>query len=94
MQDKAFLGTSVKVVAAYGEFNANANIREIRKGCDILCATTTGRSLHFLESGVIHLDKLKYLILDEADKLVMDKFYDDIVLLTKSKSIVRNFPLF
>uniref|UniRef100_A0A914D8W6 RNA helicase n=1 Tax=Acrobeloides nanus TaxID=290746 RepID=A0A914D8W6_9BILA len=88
-RSKREIRTSVKVVAAYGEFNVNANIREIRKGCDILCATT-GRLLHFLESGVIHLDKLKYLILDEADKLLMDKFYDDIVLLTKSKSISKN----
>lgn len=82
-----FLGTSVKVVAAYGEYQLSANIREIKKGCDVMSATT-GRLLHFLETGVLKLDRLQYFILDEADKLLMDKFYDDVVMLNKSSTMV------
>jgi len=69
--------TDVSVAKAYGQFNIHGNMREIQAGCDILCATT-GRLKHFVTSNWIGLDKLKFLVLDEADRLLEDSFLEDI----------------
>uniref|UniRef100_A0A914C472 RNA helicase n=1 Tax=Acrobeloides nanus TaxID=290746 RepID=A0A914C472_9BILA len=88
---KAFsVGTEVKVVAAYGEYDIGTNIQDIQRGCDIICATM-GRLLDFIENGRIKLNRLNYLVLDEADLFLLDtnqrqkeSFYKDLVLLNGS----------
>lgn len=69
-------GTSVRVKVAYGEYDYQTNANKIFDGCDILVATY-GRLLHFLNDGIVGLGRLKYLILDEADRLLEDSFKDD-----------------
>ena len=47
---------------------------ELSKGCDILAATP-GRLIDLLEKGLINLKMVKYLIMDEADRMLDQNFY-------------------
>jgi hypothetical protein len=94
LDHRKFLGTEVKVVAAYGEYDIGTNIQDIQRGCDIICATM-GRLLDFIENGRIKLNRLNYLVLDEADLFLIDtnqrqreSFYKDLVLLNGSMGMV------
>lgn len=52
--------------------------RSMREGVDIIIATP-GRLIAHLSSGVLKMDKLKYLVLDEADRMLDMGFYEDIM---------------
>jgi ATP-dependent RNA helicase RhlE len=52
--------------------------KAIKKGVDIVIATP-GRLISHLTSGAFNFDKLKHLVLDEADRILDMGFYDDIV---------------
>ncbi|KAH3663942.1 hypothetical protein WICMUC_005881 [Wickerhamomyces mucosus] len=59
----------VHPTVAYGGSDINAQIREIERGCDLLVATP-GRLNDLLERGKISLANIKYLVLDEADRML------------------------
>lgn len=59
--------------------------RAMMDGVDIVIATP-GRLIAHLASGVIKLDHLEYLILDEADRMLDMGFYEDIL------RIISNLP--
>ncbi|KAG2324774.1 hypothetical protein Bca52824_007502 [Brassica carinata] len=61
--------TGVKVVVAYGGTPVNQQIRELERGVDILVATP-GRLNDLLERGRVSLQMVKYLALDEADRML------------------------
>lgn len=52
--------------------------RSMREGVDIIIATP-GRLISHLASGVLKMDKLEHLVLDEADRMLDMGFYDDIM---------------
>lgn len=52
--------------------------RSMREGVDIIIATP-GRLISHLAWGVLKMDKLKYLVLDEADRMLDMGFYEDIM---------------
>ncbi|MES2448126.1 MAG: DEAD/DEAH box helicase [Bacteroidota bacterium] len=52
--------------------------RSMREGVDIIIATP-GRLIAHLSSGLLKMDKLKYLVLDEADRMLDMGFYEDIM---------------
>jgi ATP-dependent RNA helicase DDX3X len=47
----------------------NQQLRQIEKGCDLLSATP-GRLVDLIERGRISLANIKYLVLDEADRML------------------------
>ncbi|CAO3657023.1 unnamed protein product [Mucor hiemalis] len=55
--------------AVYGGAGINGQIREIEKGCDVLAATP-GRLVDLIDRGKIDLKNLRYLVLDEADRML------------------------
>jgi len=59
--------------------------RAIQNNVNLLIATP-GRLIAHLNSGVLKLDKLQHLVLDEADRMLDMGFYDDIV------RIIRHLP--
>ncbi|KAI9025880.1 P-loop containing nucleoside triphosphate hydrolase protein [Phycomyces nitens] len=63
--------------AIYGGAGTAGQLRELEKGCDILVASP-GRLKDFLERGKIDLSDLKYLVLDEADRMLDMGFEPDI----------------
>ncbi|XAR68630.1 RNA helicase [Bertholletia excelsa] len=61
--------TGVKVVVAYGGAPINQQLRELERGVDILVATP-GRLVDLLERARVSLEMIKYLALDEADRML------------------------
>ena len=81
-------GTGISVAKTYGQYSMGLNAKEIRTGCDILCATP-GRLKHFVTENEISLNSVKFLVIDEADHLLLeDSFVDDIKIVIEH----RRFP--
>ena len=74
---KLLYKTFINTVVVYGGEKSYNQINELYKGCDILIGTP-GRLIDFLEKGLIQLTEIKFLVIDEADKLLDMGFEDDI----------------
>ena len=73
--------TNISSLTVYGGGDGMAyeqQKRSMREGVDIIIATP-GRLIAHLSSGVLKMDKLKYLVLDEADRMLDMGFYEDIM---------------
>lgn len=74
--------TGISSMAVYGGGDGQTFVQQqkaMRGGSDIVIATP-GRLLAMLtQSGSVNMSHLKYLILDEADRMLDMGFYDDIV---------------
>ncbi len=73
--------TGVSSIPIYGGGDGQAwevQRKALQQGADIAIATP-GRLIAMLQMGVINFEKLKHLILDEADRMLDMGFYDDIV---------------
>uniref|UniRef100_A0A1I7SAR6 RNA helicase n=1 Tax=Bursaphelenchus xylophilus TaxID=6326 RepID=A0A1I7SAR6_BURXY len=78
-------GTGVTCCRAYGQFQTTANAQEIFRGCDI-CVGTPGRLKHFMMDGTLCGSKLKFLVLDEADRLLSEGFPEEIDAILQVKT--------
>ncbi|KAM8960857.1 putative ATP-dependent RNA helicase DDX4 [Pelodytes ibericus] len=74
---KFAFGTCVRPVVVYGGTQTGHSLRQIFQGCNILCATP-GRLLDIINREKIGLGKVKFLILDEADRMLDMGFAPDI----------------
>lgn len=73
--------TNISSLTVYGGGDGIAyeqQKRSMREGVDIIIATP-GRLISHLASGVLKMDKLEHLVLDEADRMLDMGFYDDIM---------------
>ncbi|KAG9153965.1 hypothetical protein Leryth_000481 [Lithospermum erythrorhizon] len=61
--------TGVRVVVAYGGAPINQQLRDLERGVDILVATP-GRLVDLLERARLSLQMIRYLALDEADRML------------------------
>ncbi|NXJ00910.1 DDX4 helicase, partial [Psophia crepitans] len=66
---KFVYGTCIRPVVIYGGTQTGHSIRQVMQGCNILCATP-GRLLDIIGREKIGLQKVKYLVLDEADRML------------------------
>lgn len=67
--------------------------RALVEGVDIVIATP-GRLIALLQTGVIKLEHLKHLVLDEADRMLDMGFYDDIIRIIRQLPTERQTLLF
>ena len=67
--------------------------RSMREGVDIIIATP-GRLIAHLSSGALKMDQLKYLVLDEADRMLDMGFYEDIMKIVGYLPKVRQTVMF
>ncbi|VDD90580.1 unnamed protein product [Enterobius vermicularis] len=83
-------GSGVTVAKAYGKYNVMSNLAELQRGCDLLFATP-GRLLDFVNRGRIHLDHIRYFVIDEADQMLRDTndFQDKMMGLTESSGFPK-----
>lgn len=73
------------VVAVYGGTSIGMQIRDIKRGVQIVVATP-GRLIDLIERKAINLEQIKYVVLDEADEMLNMGFQDDI------EFILQNTP--
>ncbi|KAK9487407.1 P-loop containing nucleoside triphosphate hydrolase protein [Lipomyces starkeyi] len=59
----------VRPCVVYGGADIGSQLRQVERGCDLLVATP-GRLVDLLERGRISLSSIKFLILDEADRML------------------------
>ncbi|XP_066096970.1 probable ATP-dependent RNA helicase DDX4 [Saccopteryx bilineata] len=66
---KFSFGTCVRAVVIYGGTQFGHSVRQIVQGCNVLCATP-GRLMDVISKEKIGLGQVKYLVLDEADRML------------------------
>lgn len=59
----------VRPCVVYGGADIGSQLRQIERGCDLLVATP-GRLVDLIERGRISLQNIRYLVLDEADRML------------------------
>jgi ATP-dependent RNA helicase RhlE len=67
----------IKTVAVFGGVSVNTQMLNLRGGTDILVATP-GRLLDLISSNAIKLDRVKTLVLDEADRMLSLGFTEEL----------------
>jgi ATP-dependent RNA helicase RhlE len=77
--------TRAKHTTVFGGVGQQPQIDRLKRGVDILVATP-GRLLDFMGQGVIRLDRIEVLVLDEADRMLDMGFLPDI------KRIIQKVP--
>ena len=73
------------VLAVYGGTSIGLQIRDLRRGVQIVVATP-GRLIDLIERKAINLEQINYVVLDEADEMLNMGFQDDI------EFILQNTP--
>lgn len=68
---------NIKHTVIFGGVPQHQQVRTLRKGVDVLIATP-GRLLDLIDQGFVSLKYVKYLVLDEADRMLDMGFIHDI----------------
>src|SRR3989337_996859 len=71
------------VVAVYGGASISMQIRDLKRGVQIVVATP-GRLIDLIERKAIDLNEIEYVVLDEADEMLNMGFQDDIEFILKN----------
>ena len=88
--------TSISSIAVYGGGDGNSFIQEkqaLSSGADVVICTP-GKMIAHLNMGYVKLQKLQYLVLDEADRMLDMGFFDDIMRIIKYLPAKRQNLLF
>lgn len=85
--------TNLRVAVVYGGVGYGKQIDALRTGVDILVATP-GRLLDHIEKGVCKLDKVEFVVLDEADRMLDMGFLPDVRRIVERCPRQRHTSLF
>jgi ATP-dependent RNA helicase RhlE len=85
--------TNLKVSVVYGGVGYGRQMDDLRAGVDVLAATP-GRLLDHLERGTVRLDKVQFLVLDEADRMLDMGFLPDVRRIVERCPRQRHTSLF
>jgi ATP-dependent RNA helicase DeaD len=77
LQNFAKHTAGLHVVAIYGGASIEGQIRDVRKGPQIIVGTP-GRMVDMLDRGVINLSTVEFVVLDEADEMLHMGFKEDL----------------
>lgn len=68
---------AIKIIPVYGGSSIESQIRSLRNGVQVIVATP-GRLIDLIKRGVVKLENVHTVILDEADEMLNMGFLDDI----------------
>ena len=86
-------GRGITTLTVYGGAPVQDQRRALKKGVDVVVATP-GRCIQFLESDVLDLANLQYLVLDEADEMLNMGFVEDVEKILKATPPQRTVLMF
>jgi ATP-dependent RNA helicase DeaD len=75
--------SNISITAVYGGTSIGEQIRELKRGAHVVVATP-GRLIDLIERKAINLEKIHYVVLDEADEMLNMGFKDDIEFILKN----------
>jgi ATP-dependent RNA helicase DDX3X len=90
---KLLYKTYINTVVVFGGEKPYIQQNELYAGCDIIIGTP-GRLIDFLERGLINLTEVKFLVIDEADKLLDMGFEEDINQILYEFEWSKNYSIF
>src|SRR5918995_1178360 len=85
--------TGIRAVTIYGGQSINLQLDKLRRGVQIIVATP-GRLIDHIKQGSIILDDVRFVVLDEADRMLDMGFIDDIKFILFYVSEERQTCLF
>ena len=85
--------TDLKTAVLYGGVGYGKQIEALKRGADIVVATP-GRLLDLIEQGACRLEKIQFLVLDEADRLLDMGFLPDVRRIIEKCPKQRHTSLF
>jgi ATP-dependent RNA helicase DeaD len=81
------------IVAVYGGASIENQIRDLKRGCQIVVATP-GRLIDMMQRRAINLGSVDFLVLDEADEMLNMGFKEDIDAILEATPSTKNTWLF
>jgi len=81
------------VVSIYGGASIEGQIREVRKGPQIIVGTP-GRMVDMIDRGVVNLTTIQYVVLDEADEMLNMGFKEDLDMILSDTPATKSTWLF
>lgn len=85
--------STVKSVVVYGQHSLNTEINQLKKGPQLVVGTP-GRVLHHIQAGHLKTGQMKYLVLDEADRMLDMGFIDQMIKIIKKMPRERQTLMF
>jgi ATP-dependent RNA helicase RhlE len=85
--------TDLRVVVVFGGVGYGLQREGLRKGVDVLVATP-GRLLDLMQQGACRLDRVEFLVLDEADRMLDMGFLPDVRRILQKCPRERHTSLF
>ena len=89
----ASFSKKINVLPIYGGSSYDNQIRQLRRGVQVVVGTP-GRVIDHIKKGTLKLDKLKFLVLDEADEMLRMGFIDDVEWILSHAPKERQTALF
>ncbi len=83
----------LRVLPVYGGASIERQIRELQNGAQIVVGTP-GRVIDLIERRVLNLSYVKFLVLDEADRMLDMGFIEDITYILSKAPSTRQTSLF
>ncbi|MEE8132579.1 MAG: DEAD/DEAH box helicase [Nitrososphaerales archaeon] len=83
----------MSIVTIYGGQSINVQFQALKRGANIVVATP-GRLIDHIKRGSISLDNVKFVVLDEADKMLDMGFVEDIQFILGRLPKARQVSLF
>lgn len=93
MENFAKFLPDVRITAVYGGASIENQIRDLKKGAHIV-AGTPGRVLDLIKRSVLKIDKIQFLVLDEADEMLHMGFKEDMDLILETTPTEKQTLLF
>jgi len=83
----------VRIVTVYGGQSINVQLEELADGAEIVVGTP-GRVIDFIDHNELNLGSVRYVVLDEADRMLDMGFIDDIEYILEAAPGRRQMSLF